>query len=121
VDQPLKTWRRYLIERPVEHLGWLHKVVGVRMLTWYYYARRFAQRSRLLGWILRPYMSLFETKFLQIVSAPDNLTMPYACRVALYFFEHDHTFEWTFLSPPWFYREGPATRRYGTVKVKHPV
>jgi hypothetical protein len=121
LDQPHETWRRYLIDGPVEHLGWLHKIIGVRMLTWYYYARLCARSSRLLGWILHPYKSLFETKFLEKVSAPDNLTMPHACRAALYFFEHDHTFEWSFLSPPWFYREGPAAKLYGTVKDKHPI
>lgn len=42
-------------------------------------------------------------------------TPPYmllGCRAALCLFEHDRTFDWTFLSPPWFLRPGERTGRY---------
>jgi putative NADH-flavin reductase len=56
----------------------------------------------------------------QTVFAKDR-SMPHACRAALYFFEGDDTFDWTFISPPWFYREGPKTNVYGTVVDYQPV
>lgn len=47
-------------------------------------------------------------------------TMPHACRANVGLFEHDTNFDWTFLSPPWFYRPGPATGEYGTIKDYQP-
>ncbi|WP_321378915.1 NAD(P)-dependent oxidoreductase [Trichococcus shcherbakoviae] len=34
------------------------------------------------------------------------------CRMALELFEGDYSFEWSFLSPPWFYRPGAGTGKY---------
>jgi len=48
--------------------------------------------------------------------------VPHACRAAVAFFEDDYTFDWSFLSPPWFYRPGPsAGEGYGTTKDYQPV
>lgn len=34
------------------------------------------------------------------------------CRMALELFESDYSFDWSFLSPPWFYRPGKGTGKY---------
>lgn len=43
------------------------------------------------------------------------------CRAQFELFEHDLTFRWSFVSPPWFYRPGPRSGRYRTVVGMLPM
>lgn len=70
---------------PREHLEWLSSIIGIPVDAF-----------------LRP-----EHEF---TSSPPGLIA--AWRLALHLFEHDNTYDWTFLSPPWFLRPGPRTGRY---------
>ena len=106
---------------PIEHLDWLRKLLKMPLFHMYYYTREFGHSQRLGSSIARLYTSFFEKTMLRFLSSPDAMTMPHACRAAVHFFEHDETFSLSFLSPPWFYRDGPRTGEYGTTKDFQPV
>ncbi|GKZ47905.1 hypothetical protein AbraIFM66951_011483 [Aspergillus brasiliensis] len=121
LDQPEATWSTYLFHGPIEHLAWLRNVIKMPLFHVYYYVRELGHSNSFGSSIARLYTNFFEKSMLSFLSNPESLTMPHACRSALYYFEDDETFDWSFLSPPWFYRDGPRTGEYGTTKDYQPA
>jgi len=121
LDQPRETWEKYIITGPLEHLDWLRGVLGSRAIDAYYYLRDYARSGGFLSPICRIYTKTVEDMMVKMMSSEPTLTMPHACRTAVYFFKRDLEIAWTFLSPPWYYRPGPKTETYGTIKEHQPV
>ncbi|KAL2832202.1 hypothetical protein BJY01DRAFT_254021 [Aspergillus pseudoustus] len=118
LDQPDHLIVRYFKTGPIEHLNWLRFVVGAWPIHLYYYVRNYAHANGWFSFLPRLLTSRFENHLSHHFRQTKG--MPHACRAALSFFEHDPSFKWTFLSPPWFYRDGPRTGEYGVIRDFQP-
>lgn len=102
---------------PPEHIKWLGGIIG-----WPFTQALVAERRHELA---HPGAEAFQgptwLAFEKMLASLQDFPLLEGCRVAFDLFEHNRSFNWTFLSPPWLYRPGPATGKYRTVVDELPM
>ncbi|APB71177.2 hypothetical protein PPYC1_12740 [Paenibacillus polymyxa] len=99
-DPRFPTW--YFGVAPAVHLRWLGDITQEKF---FYDA---AERKE--SGVIQPGES--DSKLEKHVSSWTSVPLLEGCRVALDLFQADHSFNWSFLSPPFFYRPGEGTGNY---------
>ncbi|MCC8109860.1 MAG: NAD(P)H-binding protein [Planctomycetes bacterium] len=94
--------RWYFGVAPANHLRWLADVTREDFFV--------AAAERKENGTIKPGESDKELE--DNVASWTSVPLLEGCRVALDLFEADHSFKWSFLSPPWFYRPGDGTGHY---------
>lgn len=89
---------------PAEHLRWLGDITHES----FFFAAAERREQGLLA------QSEPDQELQQAVAGWTRVPLLEGCRVALDLFEADKSFNWSFLSPPWFYRPGKKVGRYQT-------
>lgn len=107
----------YFRVAPPEHLEWLAELIGLPIM------RQIAadRRQELADPALPPFQSPARQDFEQHLSTASDFSLLEGCRVSFDLYVNDRSIQWTFLSPPWLYRPGPATGRYRTVIDELPM
>ena len=116
-EDPL--WPRwYFNSAPPEHLRYLHAVTGAPP-----FEALAKSRERILATPgLDPRCDWPEEDLQAFIGKiAGNHDIGEGGRAQLELFEHDRTFEWSFVSPPWFLRPGPRTGAYRTTVGQLPL
>lgn len=95
---------------PAEHLEWLAQITGAPAFAAVAKDRREEMREGDTAPAMRPAWREFEEFFVALRGVP----LLEGCRATFDIIEHDRTFNWSFLSPPFYFRPGAATGKYRT-------